>query len=443
MILVVGATGLLGSEICRLLAAAGKPFRALVRATSDKSKVAQLQSLGAEIVRGDLRDRTSLEAACKGVNAVISTASATISRQEGDSIQTVDLEGQLSLIEAAKGASVNHFILVSFSPSEIEFPLQAAKRAVEEHLKRSGLKYTILQPTCFMEVWLGPALGFDAANAKAQIYGSGQNKISWISCRDVAKFATESLDNPAARNAVIELGGSESLSPLEVVRVFEQVQGRAFEIQHVPDEALLEQKKTASDPLQQSFAGLMLYYSAGSVIDMRETLQNFPVKLTGVKDYAQSSQEELMASNEGGGKPINNYAEQYKSYVEDVGNIGVRHENTRRFYLAVVSALFVFLSMAGDNGPFLLVHGKVLTLVAVVGIVLCVVWVIHMQAFRAIYAAKFSVLKKIETKPGFYPIFDEEYIALTNDRRYIFLTLIDTLPALLFVGVFVAILYLK
>lgn len=289
MTLVVGATGLLGSEICRLLAAAGKPFRALVRPTSDKIKVAQLQSLGAEIAPGDLRDRSSLESACKGVNAVISTASATISRQEGDSIQTVDLEGQLSLIDAAKAAGVSQFILVSLSPSAIEFPLQAAKRAVEEHLKQSHLRYTILQPTCFMEVWLGPALGFDAANAKAQIYGSGQNTISWISYRDVAKFATESLDNPAARNAVIELGGPESLSPLEVVRIFEQVQGRAFEIQHVPDEALLEQKKAAGDPLEESFAGLMLYYSAGNVIDMRETLQKFPVQLTSVKDYAQAS----------------------------------------------------------------------------------------------------------------------------------------------------------
>ncbi len=289
MTLVVGATGLLGTEICRLLAARGKPFRALVRATSDKSKVAQLQSLGAEIAQGDLKDRSSLEAASKGINAVISTASSTLSRQEGDSIQTVDLEGQLSLIDAAKAAGISQFIMVSFPPTANEFPLQDAKRAVEEHLKQSGLNYTILQPSVFMEVWLSPVLGFDAANAKAQIYGSGQNKISWISYKDVAKFATESLDNPAARNAVIELGGPEGLSPLEVVRIFEQVQGRAFEVQHVPDEALLAQKKTATDPLQESFAALMLYYSAGNVIDMSETLRKLPVQLTSVKDYAQAS----------------------------------------------------------------------------------------------------------------------------------------------------------
>ena len=93
MNLVVGATGLLGGEICRLLAARRKLVRVLVRATSDHNKVSQLESLIVEIVRGDLKDRSSLDAACQGVSAVISTASSTLSRQEGDSIQTVDLEG--------------------------------------------------------------------------------------------------------------------------------------------------------------------------------------------------------------------------------------------------------------------------------------------------------------------------------------------------------------
>ena len=84
MNLVVGATGLLGREICRLLAAEGRPAKALVRPTSDQSTVAQLQSLNIEIVLGDLKDRTSLGDACQGMNAVISTASSTLSRQAGD-----------------------------------------------------------------------------------------------------------------------------------------------------------------------------------------------------------------------------------------------------------------------------------------------------------------------------------------------------------------------
>jgi len=287
--LVVGATGLLGSEVCRLLAAEGKAVRALVRPTSDQTKVAQLESLNVEVARGDLKNPSTLASACRGVNAVISTASSTLSRQDGDSIQTVDLEGQLNLVDAAKAANVSHFVLVSFPQTDVEFPLQSAKRVVEDRLKSSGLTYTILQPTFFMEVWLSPALGFDAANAQAQIYGTGENKLSWISYKDVAKFAVLSLDNPEASNAVIQLGGPEALSPLEVLRIFESVQGREFAVQHVPEEALRGQKESSSDPLQQSFAGLMLYYSQGDVIDMRETLQKFPVRLTSIRDYAQAN----------------------------------------------------------------------------------------------------------------------------------------------------------
>lgn len=289
MHLVVGATGLLGSEICRLLAADGKPPRAVVRPTSDQGKVAQLEKLNVEIARGDLKHRPSLDAACRGVSVVISTASSTLSTQEGDSIQTVDLEGQLNLIDAAKAANVSRFVLISFPQVNVEFPLQDAKRTVEDHLKSSGVTYTILRPTFFMEVWLSPALGFDSANAKAQIFGSGENKISWISYKDVAKFAIASLDNSEARNAVIELGGPEALSPLEVVQIFEKEKGRKFDIQHVPEDALREQRESASDPLQQSFAGMMINYSQGSIIDMQETLQKFTVQLTSIRDYAQAS----------------------------------------------------------------------------------------------------------------------------------------------------------
>lgn len=286
---VVGATGLLGGEICRLLAAEGKPMKALVRPTSDQGKVTQLERRNIKVVRGDLKDRSSLDAACEGTTAVISTASSTLSRQEGDSIQTVDLEGQLNLIDAARAANCSQFVLVSFPQVDVEFPLQTAKRKVEEHLKASGLTYTILQPTFFMEIWLSPALAFDVANARVQIYGSGENKMSWISYMDVAKFAVASLDNPEARNAEIKLGGPEALSPLEVVRLFEELKGQKFEVQFTPEEALKEQKERATDPLQQSFAGLMLYYSQGDVIEMQKTLHKFPVQLTSVRDYAQAS----------------------------------------------------------------------------------------------------------------------------------------------------------
>jgi len=287
MNLVVGSTGLLGGEICEALAAEGKPVRGLVRSTSDRAKVEKLQGLGAETALGDLKDHPSLVAACRGVSVVISTVSATLSRQEGDSIESVDRDGQLSLIDAAKAAGVERFVLISFPNMVVDFPLQTAKRVVEKHLRESGLTYTILQPSFFMEVWLSPGLGFDAAQATAQIYGSGENKISWISYPDVARFAVASLDNPVAKNDVIELGGPDALSPLEVVKIFEELRGETFKIQHVSEEQLRKQKEAATDTLQESFAGLMLGCAQGNVIDMREVLARFPMQLGSVREYAQ------------------------------------------------------------------------------------------------------------------------------------------------------------
>lgn len=290
MILIVGATGILGTEICRLLRERGQPVRALVRATSDPEKAARLRTDGAEVVRGDLKDRASLERACDGVDTVVSTASSTLSRQEGDSIESVDRLGQLALIEAAESAGVKHFVLVSFGSVDLDFALQSAKRAAEERLRRSRMTYTILQPTFFTEVWLSPALGFDIAQGTAQIYGEGQNKISWISVQDVAQFAVAALDNPRAANSDIRLGGPEALSPFEVVRLAEEATGKPFTVQPVPEEALRAQYDAATDPLQKSFAALMLNFARGDVIDMTDTLRLLPVPpLKSVQQHLRAS----------------------------------------------------------------------------------------------------------------------------------------------------------
>jgi NADH dehydrogenase len=289
MNLVSGATGTLGSEICRQLAAADKPVRGLVRVTSDPAKVDALKGYGVALVEGDLKDRASLDGACQGVTAVISTASSTKSRQEGDSIETVDLQGQLNLVDAAKAAGVKHFLFISYRCDEpiTECPLSVAKRAVERRVKESGMAYTILRGNFFMEAWLSPRLGFDYPNAKARIYGSGRNKNSWVSFHNVAQFAVTSLDHPAAHNATIDVGGPDALSPLEVIKIFEEVGGREFTVEHVPEETLKAQKASASGSLQESFPALMLAYAGGWPMNMQETQKAFPIRLTSVREYAQ------------------------------------------------------------------------------------------------------------------------------------------------------------
>ena len=286
MILVAGATGLVGSAVCQKLAGRGEKVRALVRATSAKERLEALRSCGAELCIGDLKDPGSLSSACRGVDAVVSTASSTLSRQAGDSIESVDAAGQMNLVNAARSAGAERFVFVSFRRRrDISFPLADAKRKVEEAI--ANLNFTIIQASWFMEVWLGPALGFDYANRTARIYGPGTKPISWVSFRDVAEMCALALRSPAADRRTIEFGGPEALSPLEVVARFEKLGGRPFQLEHVPEQALRAQFDVAADPIQKTFAGLMLGYVYGDAMNMAPVVEQFGIQLTSVDEYAR------------------------------------------------------------------------------------------------------------------------------------------------------------
>jgi uncharacterized protein YbjT (DUF2867 family) len=288
MILVVGSTGHLGGEITRRLRERNLPVRAFVRVSSDRAAVQNLVELGAEPVEGDLRDPESLRRAVRGATAVVSTATVTRSRQPGETLESTDQQGQANLITAAREAKVDHFVFVSFS-RQIggDDPLTRAKRENEERIRESGLGYTILRPSYFMEAWLGPHLGFDYPNRRATIYGDGSAPISWIALGDVAEFAARSLTSRAALNQVLELGGPEALNPNQVLRLFEQASGDQFDVRYLPVSALEAQRAAAKDSMEQAFASLMLAYAKGDAIPMQPTLARLPVALTSVEEYAK------------------------------------------------------------------------------------------------------------------------------------------------------------
>jgi len=287
MILVAGSTGLLGSEICRQLTAQQKKVRALVRKTSAPEKIDALKQMGCFLTEGDFKDKASLLNACKGCDGVISTVSSTLSRQEGDNIQTVDHDGNLNLIASAKEAGVKHFIFISFRhQNAMDNPLTEAKRSAEQAIKSSGMKYTILQASIFMEVWLSPALGFNYPEYAAQIPGDGNQLISYVSYKDVAAFTCASIDTPSVQNQTLEIGGPEPVSPAQVVKEFENTSSHPFAVNYIPVVALEQQMKEATDPLQKVFAGLMIFYANGDAIDMQPTLKKIPVQLHSVQDYA-------------------------------------------------------------------------------------------------------------------------------------------------------------
>ncbi len=87
---------------------------------------------------------------------------------------------------------------------------------------------------------------------------------------------------------MIEFGGPEALSPLEVVGRFERIGGNTFRREHVSEQTLLAQFEDATDPLQRSFAGLMLGFLHGDAIDMTRVVDTFGIKLRKVDEYVQS-----------------------------------------------------------------------------------------------------------------------------------------------------------
>jgi NADH dehydrogenase len=288
MILVAGATGSVGGETCRLLAASGREVKALTRRSSDPAKRDRLKENGVLLVEGDLKDKASLIKACEGVETVVSTASATISRSSGDNIESVDHQGQVNLVEAAKIAGVKRFIFISFKPDPgLEYPLQSAKQDVERRIQASGMDHAILRAGFFLEVWLSPAHGFDALQGKVRVLGEGKNKISWISAFDVAAAAAALAGRESLGKQVLEIAG-DVLSPDEVVALFEQEVGREIQVEKVPEEALWQQYDGAQDETQTTFAGLMLGYARGVEMDpavLRKIIGREPMT---VRDFAHN-----------------------------------------------------------------------------------------------------------------------------------------------------------
>jgi uncharacterized protein YbjT (DUF2867 family) len=288
VILMVGGTGLVGRRIAVALQRQNKSVRALVRGGSAHPKAGDLKSEGVQIADGDLTRPDSLAAACDGVDAVVCTAT-TMPTGADDGLRRVDRDGVLALIDAAERAGARKFVYTSYSGNlRRQSALETAKRDCEARLLQSGMEAVILRPSYFMEIWLGPHLGFDPMNGRVRIIGAGEAKISYISASNVAEFAVAALLRETGKQATLEMGGPEPLSQLDVVRIFERTLGVTCQLDFVPVEAL-QQQQLSPDPLQRTFGALMLGCADGDVIPGAAALaKEYGVRLRSVEEYAES-----------------------------------------------------------------------------------------------------------------------------------------------------------
>jgi len=285
-VLVVGATGFVGGQIALSLKRRNHDVRGLVRGGAASPKAADLLSAGVNVIDGDLRDPATLPAACLGIDTVVCTAT-TMPTGADDGIRRVDHEGVLALIEAAGRAGVRKFVYTSYSGNlRIPSPLETAKRDCEARLLGSRMQAVVLRPSYFMEVWLGPHLGVDPVHGSVRIYGSGENKVSYISGFDVADYGVAAVERDTGTHAVLEMGGPEAISQLDAVRTFERVLGVSCRLEFVPVEAV-RARYDSGDPLQKTLGALMLGCDRGDVIPgALDLAKEYGVTLRSVADYA-------------------------------------------------------------------------------------------------------------------------------------------------------------
>jgi uncharacterized protein YbjT (DUF2867 family) len=262
-ILIVGATGQLGTAVFEKLAKSGQyDLRIFVR---KDAKYDHLLDADPELAFGDLTDRASIESAVQGCDVIISTANAVVPRKKTDTFQSVDKQGYQDLIALARDAGVQQFIYTSVAPFRGKVagwvPLAQAKEMTEMSLKKSGVNYTIFQPDTFMDFYfaaMGSTLPVknepaalvnrpwkfiqnfyngvknDIENGKINLIGSGNTRHSYICIDNVADFLVKSVDNPDMLNATYKIGGPESLSGLEVKTIFEKVLNKKLEVKKTP-----------------------------------------------------------------------------------------------------------------------------------------------------------------------------------------------------------------
>ena len=266
MITIAGGTGSLGSLLVPRLAARGLRLRVLTRDPA-RSKTATLA--GVELVSADVRDRDSLNRAIEGSHTVISAITGFGGRDAAGA-KAVDGAGNHNLIEAAKANGVEHFILLSVVQAAADHPIELfrMKFAAEVELRASGMAWTIIRPTAYMQTWVGIFGGPILATGKTRIFGTGDNPINFVSAVDVAGLVELALLEAQFRNALVEIGGPANVTFNQLVACFEATTGRSATKSYAPT-SVMRAMSLILKPVKPILAAQMRASVAMDTRDMR------------------------------------------------------------------------------------------------------------------------------------------------------------------------------
>jgi uncharacterized protein YbjT (DUF2867 family) len=269
-ILVTGATGNQGGATARHLLADGWHVRALVRDEGTPAAAA-LAAAGAELVRGDLDERASLDAAVRGAYGVYSVQSANPN----------EIAQGMNIADAAKAADVQHLVYSSVGgmQSQNDFYTERGwgpieKWQIEEHIRQLAVPATILRPAGFMEDFVSPA----------RFFQDGSLNVPWrddlvmqlIAIDDIGAFAALAFaDAEDYQDTALEITGDRLTAP-QLADALSTAAGRPIPHTRVPLEVLWAQVPEAAKvftwaderyfdtdlgPLRKAYPGLMDFSS--------------------------------------------------------------------------------------------------------------------------------------------------------------------------------------
>ena len=231
MILVAGGTGRLGKLIVQLLVRAGEDVRVLTRLQERASGL----PVAVEMIVGDIRRATGVATAVRDCTTVISAVHG-FAGPDSPSPEAIDRDGNRRLIRAAKEAGVEHFVLVSVHDASPDHPmsLHRAKYAAEQELRASGLGFTVVRPTAFLETWVSVIGRELRTKGQALVFGPGKNLINFVSVLDVAALVALCVRDRSVSNEVLDIGGPENLNFVALADQLIRASGKPGRIKHIP-----------------------------------------------------------------------------------------------------------------------------------------------------------------------------------------------------------------
>jgi uncharacterized protein YbjT (DUF2867 family) len=264
VILLIGGTSRLGMSLVPMLIADGHRVRVLTR---DRGRARHLPP-EIEICVGDARDPAALRAAVADCDIVISAMHGFVGPR-GISPESVDRDANVALIRAASDVSAAHFVLVSGYGVRSDHPmsLHRAKAAAEAALRASGLTFTIIRPTSFLETWI-TVIG-DTITTKnfARVLGPGRNPINFVSVRDVAALVALAVRDRSLQGQTFDIGGPENLDFTSFAQRLIEASGKVATIKHVPLPVL-----RAMSMLARPFSPQLARMARAGVVMNREAL---------------------------------------------------------------------------------------------------------------------------------------------------------------------------